>query len=173
MNTVVALAAIVAAADLPQRLRQLRQYTAVQRAAVAGGWCIVAAVLAVVATPLLRGLDISAPNAQIAAGLVVGLWSIAAFFRWSDEPAPSPVAGGLVPGLFPIVLTPPLAVMVVAAAARNGLPVPLLAAALVAAALATPPRATALLASRPARLVSASAGVVLATVVVVDGVLSI
>ena len=173
MNWIVALAAIVTAADLPQRVALLRDYSRVQRTAVAAG--TVAALLAVafVATPVLRALDISAPNLQIGAGIVLGLWSIAAFFRWVDEPSPSPAAAGLVPGLFPVVLTPCLGVVTAAVAARNGVVVPIVGAAIAAAFVGAATELAPAVGRRPARLASATAGVVLAVAVLVDGVFAI
>jgi hypothetical protein len=169
VNAVVAVAAIVAAANLPQRVHQLRGYPMAARGTVGGGLVVAAVVLAAAATPLLDALDISAPNLQIGAAMVLGLWSIAAFFRWSDEPAPEPVAGGLVPGLFPIVLTPALGLMILAAGARNGFPAAVIGAAVVGGVLVD----VGAIGRRSAAMASATAGVVLAVVVLVDGVLAI
>jgi hypothetical protein len=169
VNAVVAVAAIVAAANLPQRIHQLRTYSTAARGVVGGGLVVVAVLLAAVATPLLDALDISAPNLQIGAAMVLGLWSIAAFFRWVDEPAPAPVAGGLVPGLFPIVLTPALGLMILAVGARNGLPAAVIGAGVVAGVLVYGKA----IGRRSVGMTSATAGVVLAVVVLVDGVLAI
>jgi hypothetical protein len=169
VNAVIAVAAIVAAANLPQRVHQLRTYRIAARGIVGGGLVAVAVVLAAVATPLLDALDISAPNLQIGAAMVLGLWSIAACFRWVDEPAPEPVAGGLVPGLFPIVLTPALGLMILAVGARNGYPATIVGAVVVAGLLVVSPP----IGRRSAAMASATAGVVLGTVVLVDGVLAI
>ena len=92
------------------------------------GLVAVAVGLAFVATPLLDALDISSPTMEVGAGLVLAVWSAAALVRWDDEPAPDAVAGGLLPLLFPIVLTPVVGVTVVAVAARNGWWLPVLAA---------------------------------------------
>lgn len=176
MNWIVALAALVAAADLPQRLHQLRGYTGAQRAAIAAGLAAVGVVLAAVASPLLDALDVSSPTMQVAAGMVLILWSLMAFARWTDDAAPtarSGFAGGLVPGLFPIVLTPPVGILLIAVAARNGFPAPLAGLAIAAAAIASPPVVATTIGRRSARLVSATAGVVLGIVLMTDGVLAV
>lgn len=176
MNWIVAIAALVAAADLPQRVRQLRDYSPAQRAAVGAGLVAVGVALAAVASPLLDALDVSPPTMEVAAGMVLILWSLMAFVRWTDDPAPATAAGvlgGLVPGLFPIVLTPPVGVMVIATAARNGFPAPIAGMVIIAVVLAAPPAVAAVIGRRPARLVSATAGVVLGIVMMTDGVLAV
>ena len=95
---------------------------------------------------------------EVGAGLVLALWSAAALVRWDDEPAPDAVAGGLVPLLFPIVLTPVVGVTVVAVAARNGWWLPVLATAIGAVPIAVA-AAGRPLASRQWRLLSAAIGV--------------
>lgn len=176
MNWIVALAALVAAADLPQRVSQLRRYTSAQRAAVATGLVAIGVAVAAVATPLLDALDVSSPTMQVGAGMVLILWSLLAFARWTDDAAPTArpgIAGGLVPGLFPIVFTPPVGVLTLAVAARNGFPAPIVGLAIIGAVLAAPSGATAAIGKRPARLVSATAGVVLGIVLMTDGVLAV
>lgn len=176
MNWIVAVAAIVAAADLPQRVCQLRGYSVVQRLTVAVGLVGVGLALAAVASPLLDALDVSAPTMEVAAGMVLVLWSVLAFFRWTDDVAPAAGAtwaGAVVPGLWPIALTPPVAVAVIAAGARNGFPAPITGVVLAAAVIAGPPAVAGTIGRRPARLASATVGVVLGIVLMTDGVLAV
>jgi hypothetical protein len=172
MNWIVAVAAVVAALDVPQRASLLRAAPAAERAVAGGGLVAVAVVLAFVATPLLDLLDISSPTMEVGAGLVLALWSAVALVRWDDEPAPEAVAGGLVPLLFPIVLTPVVGVTVVAVAARNGWWLPVLAAAAAAVPLAVD-TAGRPLARRHWRMLSAAIGSVVGVVMVVDGALAV
>ena len=172
MNWIVAAIGIVAAFDLAQRGRQLRDATAQQRLVVAGGSFVVTVGLAALATPLLDALDISGPNMQIGAGIVLGVYTLVALVTWDDTPPPAPLYGGLVPLLFPIVLTPVVGVVVLAVAGRNGMLVPTIAAALAAAALAWP-ATSALLGRRPIRMLSAAVGVVVAVAMIVDGAFAV
>ncbi|WP_116995568.1 hypothetical protein [Desertimonas flava] len=176
MNWIVAVAALVAAVDLPQRVRQLREYTSSQRYTVAAGLVAVGVVVAAIASLLLDALDVSSPTMEVAAGMVLILWSLTAFFRWSDDAAPAArpgAVGGLVPGLFPIVFTPPVGVLTLAVAARNGYPAPILGLLIAAGVLAAPNAVAAAIGRRPARLASATAGVVLGIVMMTDGVLAV
>ena len=172
MNWIVAGVAALAAFDVAQRCRQLRDATAEQRLVVGVGAFAVAIALAAVATPLLDALDISAPNMQIGAGIVLGVYSIVALVTWDDAAAPAALYRGLVPLLFPIVLTPVVGVVVLAVAARNGMPVPTLASA-VAAALLAWPAASASVGRRPIRMASAAAGVVASVAMIVDGAFAV
>jgi hypothetical protein len=173
VNWIVALVAIVTAADLPQRVRQLREYPAVERATIGVGVVAVAVGIVAAASPLLDALDVSAPTLEVGAGMVLILWSVVAFFGWTDDPAPPAVAGGLVPGLFPIALTPAFGVVLWAVGARSGLPVPLVGSAIVAAAVLTAPSVERAIGCRPARRVSASVGVVVGIVLMTEGVLAV
>ena len=107
-----------------------------------GAGLVAAAIgLAFVATPLLDALDISSPTMEVGAGLVLAVWSAAALVRWDDERrrrTRSPA--GLLPLLFPIVLTPVVGVTIVAVAARNGWWLPVLATAVGAVPIALPGR---------------------------------
>ena len=109
---------------------------------------------------------------EVGAGLVLALWSVVALVRWDDRPAPEAVAGGLVPLLFPIVLTPVVGVTVVAVAARNGWWLPVLAAAVAAVPIAVD-AAGRPLARRHWRVLSAAIGSVVGVVMVVDGALAV
>ena len=80
--------------------------------------------------------------------------------------------GGLVPLLFPIVLTPVVGVTVIAVAARNGWWLPVVAAAVGAIPLAVA-AVGAPLARRQWRLLSASIGAVVGVVMIVDGALAV
>jgi uncharacterized protein involved in response to NO len=172
VNWIVTVAAVITAIDVPQRAHLLRAATAGERAVAGGGLVAAAVVLAFVATPVLDILDISPPTMEVGAGLVLALWSAAALVGWDDEPAPAAVAGGLLPLLFPIVLTPVVGVTVVAVAARNGWWLPVLATAIgavpiVIAAAGRP------LARRHWRVLSAAIGSVIGVVMVVDGALAV
>jgi len=172
VNWIVAALAVITALDVPQRAHLLRDATAEQRALAGAGLVVVAIALALLATPLLDALDISAPTMEVGAGLVLALWSAAALVRWDDEPAPAAVAGGLVPLLFPIVLTPVVGVTIVAVAARNGWWLP----ALVTATGAVPIGVAAAgrpLAHRQWRQLSAAVGAVVGVVMVVDGAFAV
>ena len=50
--------------------------------------------IAAIASPLLDALDVSGPTLEVGAGMVLILWSVAAFFRWTDDVAPPGVAAG-------------------------------------------------------------------------------
>ena len=85
---------------------------------------------------------------------------------------PTAIAGGLVPLLFPIVLTPVVGVTVVAVAARNGWWLPVLATAIGAVPIAVA-AAGRPLARRQWRLLSAAIGAVVGVVMIVDGALAV
>ena len=172
VNWIVAAAAVLTALDLPQRTRMLRNASATERTVAGAGIVAAAIVLAFIATPLLDALDISSPTMEVGAGLVLAVWSAAALVRWDDRPAPEAVAGGLLPLLFPIVLTPVVGVTVVAVAARNGWWLPVLATAVGAVPIAIT-TVGAPLAHRHWRLVSAAIGAVVGVVMIVDGALAV
>jgi hypothetical protein len=109
---------------------------------------------------------------QIGAGIVLGVYSIVALVTWDDTVPPPSLCRGLVPLLFPIVLTPAVGVVVLAVAARNGMLVPTLAGT-VAAALLAWTGGSGPLGRRPGRMVSASAGVVTAVAMIVDGAFAV
>lgn len=173
MNPWVAALALVTAFDLPQRVRWLASWTGYRRGALAAGLVIVVGVLVAVATPLLDVLDISAPTLSVGAAMVLALWSVVAFMRWEPTPATADVAlGGLVPGLFPWLLTPVVGVVAVAVGARNGFVVPLVATAVAAVAVGAPVTDR-LIAARGARRLSATVGIIVAVALMADGVLAV
>ena len=172
MNWIVAALAVVTAVDLPQRCHQLRAVSPRERVVVAGGLVATVVGLAAVATPLLDALDISGPNLEIGAGVVLALYSLLAIARWDDSTPPPSVAEGIVPLLFPIVLTPAVGVVVLAVSARNGLLVPTITA-LVAAALIAWNGVDAAIGRRPARLLSGVVGVVVGIAMIVDGAFAV
>jgi hypothetical protein len=172
VNWAVAVAAIITALDVPQRARLLRDASATHRLVVGVGLLAVAVGLAFVATPLLDALDISSPTMEVGAGLVLAVWSAAALVRWDDAPAPDAVAGGLLPLLFPIVLTPVVGVTIVAVAARNGWWLPVVATAVGAVPIAVS-SAGAPFAHRQLRLLSGAVGAVVGVVMIVDGSLAV
>jgi hypothetical protein len=104
--------------------------------------------------------------------LVLAVWSAVALVRWDDEPAPDAIVGGLLPLLFPVVLTPVVGVTVIAVAARNGWWLPVLATAVGAVPIAVS-SAGAPFARRPLRVLSAAIGAVVGVVMVVDGALAV
>lgn len=168
MNWVVAALAVVTAFDIPQRSSQLRAARPRERLVVALGMVSAAFAIAGSATYLLNTLDISAPNMQIGAGLVLTIYSLPAIVRWDDRPAPAAVAGGLVPLLFPVVLTPAVGVVVLAVAGRNGMLVPIAATVVAMAPLALSgfDRVVGL---RSARVLSGTVGVVVGVAMIIDG----
>ena len=168
MNWIVAALAVVASFDVAQRCRQLRNATDRDRLVAAAGAFVAVVALAALATPVLDALDISGPNMQIGAGIVLGVYSIVAVVSWDDTPPPAAMYGGLVPLLFPIVLTPAVGVVALAVASRNGMLVPTLTAAVTAAVLAWP-AGSAMIGRRAVRMVSAAVGVVVAVAIIVDG----
>ena len=172
MNGIVAALAVLAAFDLPQRVHQLRDVTPPQRLVVAAATVAATMLASVVATPLLDALDISAPNLQIGAGVVLAIFSLLAVVRWDDSPAPGAVAGGLVPLLFPIVLTPAVGVVVLAVAARNGVLVPV-AVAVGGAAVLGWSGSERLVGRRPVRMLSATVGIVVGVALIVDGAFAV
>lgn len=172
MNWIVAALAVVASFDIAQRCRQLRDATPQQRLVVGIGAFAAVVGLAALATPLLDALDISAPNMQIGAGIVLGVYSIVALVTWDLAAAPAALAGGLVPLLFPVVLTPCVGAVALAVGGRNGMLVPTLASA-VAAALLAWPESAASVGRRPVRMLSAVVGVVAAVAMIVDGAFAV
>lgn len=172
MNVLVAIAAVVAAADLPQRLHLLRGHGQAKRTAVAATTVIVTLAIAAVADPLLDALDISGPNMQIAAGMVLVLWSAVAFVRWSDDTI-AVAAGGLVPGFFPVMFTPLYGVVALAVAANNGIVATVVGAVIAAAALVASPSIGRWVTTHHARRASATLGVVTGAVAMTTGVLAI
>lgn len=172
MNWIVAAFAVGASFDIAQRCRHLRTATTRERIVAAAGAFLLAVGLAAVAAPLLDALDISAPNMQIGAGLVLGVYSLVALVMWDDDPAPATQYGGLVPLLFPIIMTPAVGVVVLAIAARNGMLVPVTASAVTTALLAWP-ASSPILGRRPVRMLSATVGVVAAVAMIIDGAFAV
>lgn len=108
---------------------------ALEGSVVAG---VVLLPVALLAEPVLDLLDISAPTARIAVGLLLVVSGIVTF-GW-PPPKPEPALPGrraaLVPVAFPTLLTPGLTLLVLIAAVDLGIPVTLV---VTAAALATLP----------------------------------
>lgn len=172
MNWIVATLAVLAALDVPQRDHLLRETTPSERIVVVAGTIAAAVVLAALATPLLDALDISAPNMQIGAGVVVAIFSLVAVVHWEESPATGALAGGLIPLLFPIVLTPAVGVVVLAVAARNGLLVPV-AATVGGAVVLGWSGWDGVVGRRPVRLLSGTVGVVVGVAMIVDGAFAV
>lgn len=172
MNWIVAALAVFAAIDVAQRVHQVRAATSRERVVVGAGLLAAVIALSLLAAPLLAALDISAPNIEIGAGVVLAVYSIVALVMWDDTAATSLWGNGVVPFLFPIVLTPAVGAVTIAVAARNGLPVPIVTAA-VAAVLLAWTGADAAIGRRPLRAVSAAIGVVTGVVMIVDGAFAV
>lgn len=173
MNPWVAALALMTAFDLPQRVRWVTSWTGHRRSALAAGLVLVVGMLVAVATPLLDVLDVSAPTLSVGAGMVLASWSVVALMRWEPTPATDDASlGGLVPGLFPWLLTPVVGVVAVAVGARNGFAVPLVAAAVAAVAVGAPVTDR-LIATRDARRLSATVGIIVAVALMADGVLAV
>lgn len=139
-------------------------------AIVAGGL-----VAAVVSGPLLDLVDVSGPNARIAAG--IALLAVAGKDVFARPPSPEPALpgtlAGLVPLAFPVLFSPALALLAVAGAAERGI-----AVAVGAVALSLIPAGIVLAAPlrRGQRLGTATvgaAGTGIAALVVLDGVYAI
>lgn len=175
MNVIVAVAALLAAFDLPERFAQFRAWPVTARAAAGAATVAGAVILAVIADPLLDALDISAPTMQIGASMVLAVWSVWMFFTWDDRPAPTRrdrVAGpvdGVMPGAFPILVNAAVATVAVAVSGRNGVIVPGLVAVAVGGSLTidTVVRGGA---RRTLRRLSATVGIVTAVAMMSDGV---
>ena len=172
MNWIVAALAVFTALDLPQRCHQLRAVTSRERVVVAAGLIAAVVGLAALATSMLDALDISGPNVEIGAGIVLALYSLLALARWDDSTPPPAVAEGIIPLLFPIVLTPAVGVVVLAVSARNGLLVPTITA-VVAAALIAWNGVDGAIGRRPVRMLSGVIGVVVGIAMIVDGAFAV
>jgi small neutral amino acid transporter SnatA (MarC family) len=130
---------------------------------------------ALVSGPLLDLVDVSGPNARIAAG--IALLAVTAKDLFARPPSPEPALpgtlAGLVPLAFPVLFSPALALLAVAGASERGV-----AVAVGAVALSLVPAAIVLAAPgrRGARLGTATvgaAGAGIAALVVLDGVYAI
>jgi small neutral amino acid transporter SnatA (MarC family) len=176
MNLALAVVALAVALDLAQRAQLLAQWP--QRAVAVAAAITAAAVagISLVATPLLDALDVSAPTMQAGAGMVLVLWSAWMLVRWDTEPVPTRRPGvvqpsdAVVPGVFPILLTPVLGVVALAVAARRGVLVTVAPVALGLVLLVTARR---FLARRPLRQLGAVVGIVVGIALLADGVLDV
>jgi hypothetical protein len=172
VNWIVAALAIGSAFDLAQRSRQLGDASQRDRLMVAAGAFAAGLLIAAVSDALLDALDISGPNIEIGAGIVLSVSSLVGLVTWTDTPAQAAGLGGLVPLLFPIVLTPAVGVVVLAVAARNGLLVPGLTLAVVAGLIAWPPFGP-IIGRRAVRMLSSTLGVVAGVAMIVDGAFAV
>ena len=89
-----------------------------------------------------------------------------------DTPAPDALYGGLVPLLFPIVLTPPSASSCSPCRRANGMLVPTVASSVTTALIALP-AVDSTVGRRPLRMLSAAVGVVTGVVMIVDGAFAV
>ena len=172
MSWIVGALAITSSFDLAQRCRQLREARPGERVIVAAGAFAIAVVLAAIATPLLDALDISGPNMEIGSGVVLAVYSLVALVTWDEGVVPASLYGGVVPLLFPILLTPVVGVVLLAVSARNGMLVPVLTSAVAMAVIASP-LAGQLAGRRPVRTLSATIGVVTGVAMIVDGAFAV
>jgi small neutral amino acid transporter SnatA (MarC family) len=176
MNTAVAIIALAAALNPARRGVELAK---VERRSpvILGALLAFAGYLgaAAVASSLLDGLDISDPNAQIAAAFVVGIRALIDVFRTpKPEPLPSNIAlAALWPVTFPALLRPELVVLAVAVGSALGIgPVAIGALIGLVATVALHQR----IGESPQRWVSAITIVLTLTMAVdllVDGILSV
>ncbi len=123
MNTAVAVIAIAAALNPPRRARQLADVPSQSAVAVGAVVALVAHVaVAGLADSLLDGLDISDPNAQIAAAFVIGIRALIDLFTRAQ---PEPLLANrsltpLWPVTFPALLRPEVVVAVIAVGGALG-----------------------------------------------------
>ena len=94
-------------------------------------------LLALAADPLLDELDVSAPNARIAAGFVVAVGAIVDLARRPDPDGPALTgrAAAVVPVAFPLLLRPDLGALAVSGGADPGVGWTVLALALAMASV--------------------------------------
>jgi small neutral amino acid transporter SnatA (MarC family) len=139
-SVLVAAVAVIAAVNAPRRHRALSiddRPPSAQRAVAALGAALLAVsivFLAGVADALLDALDISAPNARIAAGLVVGVGGLAELV-WRRPPAgPAPIGwrAAVVPVWFPILLRPEVGIAALTLGEDHGMAPSLITAGLAA-----------------------------------------
>jgi len=125
----------VAAATNPTRIwaaLPVRPARLVAAAVAAATTVAAVVVLAVVATPLLDALDVSASTLRVGTGIViavVGLHDLVASPPRAD-PALAGWRAGLVPLAFPLLINPALGAATLTAGADHGLAVPVVAAIL-------------------------------------------
>ncbi len=176
MNTAVAIIAMAAALNPARRVRELSNVEG-PGPLMLGGLIALAGYLAVaaVAPSLLDGLDISDPNAQIAAAFVVGIRALIEIFSQpKPEPLPrNPTLCVLWPVTFPALLRPELTVLALAVGSALGVG-PVVIGALIG--LCAPVALHQRLPERTARWLSAITIVIAITMVIdllVDGILSI
>jgi small neutral amino acid transporter SnatA (MarC family) len=141
----LAVLATVNPARVPLGLPEARGRRALVAIASVAALAVAAALLAV-ADPFLDALDVSPESLRIAAGLVLVVGGVRALV--APRPASDPVLPGvraaLVPVLFPLLLTPELALVLLAAGAdeHNGAALGGLTIALVLASASTLVRRT-------------------------------
>lgn len=176
MTLTLTILAMIAAAN-PLRALAARP-TPLSRAALAaavGTTLALVSISAAAAGPLLDLIDIAGPSARIAAG--IALLAVALKDVFLAPPAPEPALpgwkAGVVPLAFPVLFSPALALLAVAAGAERGIAVTLLAAvvALVPAAAALDMAPSWPHRVGPATIGGFGAGV--AALVVLDGVYAI
>lgn len=151
MNVLVAATALVAAVNAPRRRAACsiddRPRAERRELAVAAGSLLVASclVVALVADRLLGWLDVSAPNARIAAGMVVGLAGAADLLTRVPRAGAAPPGrrAAYAPMWFPVLWRPEVGFATLTLAEDHGVWPALLAAAVAAgtvvAVLARPP----------------------------------
>jgi small neutral amino acid transporter SnatA (MarC family) len=183
MNVGLAVATLVLATNPPRRRAAL---SVDETTTVALGATLAAVALVVVAAvsgPLLDALDVSAPNARIAAGLVLAVVSLHDLV-WKPPPSGAALPGraaALVPVCFPVLLRPEVALVALSLGADHGVAAALLAATLGAAAVtgwhalgaARRERPVFTRVERGLGVVDAGLAAALAVALVADGVLAI
>lgn len=174
MNPLVLAGAVLAALNPPARAVRFRHLD--DRRAVLAALAVLAVVLglAAVAEPLFDAADVSAPNARVAAGLVVTVTGLVDLVRRPAPAADLPPGdrSALVPVAFPGLLEPQVGVLALAAGADEGLLLPTALAAVVLVLWVLADRVRTPFLPPLGRLVGAL-GVLAGTALTVDGVLSV
>jgi small neutral amino acid transporter SnatA (MarC family) len=138
VNVAVSLLALVAAGNPARRRRALSVDDTRIVAAGAVLYAVWLVGLAAIATPVLDGLDVSAPNLRIAVGFVLAPVALHDLVRRRPG-AGAALAGGraaLVPVLFPVLARPEVALLGLAIGADHGVVWAIAAAVLAAGSVA-------------------------------------
>ncbi|MDG1366396.1 MAG: hypothetical protein P8I99_03945 [Acidimicrobiales bacterium] len=176
MTTTLLFLALLAAAN-PIRVHAVRPGVVTPQVLAFASATVLAlgAAFALLSGPMLGLVDVSVSSARIAAGVALIVVSVRDAIGPVPQPKPSLVGHrtGIVPVAFPAALTPPTALLMIAAGADRGvgLAVAVLAGVLVVvlAALCSPR----LRGLRPLLAATGAGGVAVGVLVAMDGVLAI
>ena len=176
MTLTLLVVAMVAAAN-PARAVAARPTAAPRETtAIAVGATLGLVLLsAVVAGPFLDLVDVSGPNARIAAGVALLVVALKDVFVAPPTPDPGLPGrrGGLVPLAFPVIFSPAGALLAVAGASERGVGIAVLAAGLALAPVAIALRVAPASHARAATAAVGVFGAGIAALVVLDGVYAI